>query len=216
MSDSSSRSLESTPGVSVSASKRVARPNPVVKSSEERAKVRRKAFLERVSGARDDQRWDGRSDQAWLNVIDGLRPYANFHNQILRSDYIAEQRRWEKQQQRSAPAFPEEDELEDEENELPIPSQDMMKTDFGERDSFQMHTMSDEVEAIAHQEEQELEELVALVGEETKEPGSERWGSDEEDYDNLFMEYLSSQQHPRQQTVAEEGEEEEAMDTSIG
>lgn len=217
MSDSSSHSRGSAPGASLPASKRVTRPNPLLKSSEERAKARRKAFLERVSGARDDQRWDGRSDQARLEFVDGLKQYANSSTQILRSDYIAEQRRWEQERQKSAPTPVNDEEFEEQENELPLPGQDTMKTDFDELDSsFQMHTMSDEVEAIAHQEEQELEELLALAEEESKEPGSERWGSDEEDYDSLFMEYLSSQQHPKQQQPASQKGDEDAMDTSIG
>lgn len=211
MSGSSSR--ESTPGPQ---GKRVARPNPVLKSSEERAKLRRKAFLDRVGSTREDQRWNGKSDQVLLDALDGLGLGTNSLKQILRSDYIAEQRRWQEERQRTAPQAFDNDDFEDQENELPIPSQDMMKTDPVESDSFNMQTMSDEVEAVARQEEQELEELLALAEQENQDPGSERWGSDEEDYDNLFMEYLSSQQTRQQQPAALEGEDEDSMDTSVG
>lgn len=59
----------------------------------------------------------------------------------------------------------------------------------------------DEAEAIAQMEEQELQELLALAEEE--QPANDemqhipssptRYGSDEEDYDDIFMEIVSSQ-----------------------
>jgi len=76
--------------------------------------------------------------------------------------------------------------------------------------------MSDEVEAVAHHEEQELEELLALAEDEqssVQEPRSERWGSDEEDYDDIFMEFISSSQTAQQAgSGVHEGD---AMDTSM-
>ena len=80
--------------------------------------------------------------------------------------------------------------------------------------------MLDEVEAVAHQEQQELEELLALAEEEQgsdQEPHSERWGSDEEDYDGIFMEFISSSETAQQ--VASDTHDEppaDAMDTSMG
>lgn len=40
------------------------RRNPVMKSSEERTKLRRNAYLERVKIGQEDQRWAGKNDQA--------------------------------------------------------------------------------------------------------------------------------------------------------
>ena len=40
------------------------RRNPLMKSSEERTKLRRSAYLERVKAGQEDQRWGGKSDQA--------------------------------------------------------------------------------------------------------------------------------------------------------
>jgi hypothetical protein len=69
-----------------------------------------------------------------------------------------------------------------------------------------------EVDAIARMEEQELQDLIALEqdhGEEMEHiPSSpSRYGSDEEEYDDIFMEILSSQDAPR---------EEDGMDLSNG
>ena len=81
------------------------------------------------------------------------------------------------------------------------------------------HTVVDEVEAVAHQEEQELEELLALAEEEqssVQEPRSERWGSDEEDYDDIFMEFISSSETAQRTACAIHDETAaDAMDTSI-
>jgi hypothetical protein len=76
----------------------------------------------------------------------------------------------------------------------------------------------DEVDAVAHQEEQELEELLALAEEQSsvQEPRSERWGSDEEDYDGIFMEFISSSEAAQQATLGTlGGTSADAMDTSM-
>ena len=218
MSDSSSHSRESTPGAQSKPSQRTARPNPLIKSSEERARLRRKAFLDRIADARDDQRWERRSDQVCLDIVDGLRPPTNFFQQILRSDYLAEQRRWEQERNQSAPSFADED---DQENELPVASHEAMTFEqHGREYTLQNHTLSDEVEAVVNQEEGELQELLALAEEDEDQnirgPESERWGSDEEDYDSLFTEYLSSQQAPQQDTAHAHDVPEDSMDTSTG
>jgi hypothetical protein len=108
--------------------------------------------------------------------------------------------------------------MEDGDDGLPLTSRDIKTADLEQDPArFQMHTMSDEVEAVAQQEEHELEELLALAEEKGSESKSERWGSDEEDYDDLFMEYLSSQQGSKQPRAAPaEAEDEDSMDTSIG
>lgn len=68
------------------------------------------------------------------------------------------------------------------------------------------HQIEDEVDAVAQMEQRELEELLALVAdeedpdmhtymEEVDKPGSPtRYGSDEEDYDDIFMKMISSQE----------------------
>jgi hypothetical protein len=71
-----------------------------------------------------------------------------------------------------------------------------------------------EADAIARMEEQELQELIALAEDdgETMQhvPSSPtRYGSDEEEYDDIFMEILSSQ-------GAGNVREEDSMDLSNG
>jgi hypothetical protein len=70
-----------------------------------------------------------------------------------------------------------------------------------------------EADAIARLEEQELQELIALAdgGQEMEHVPSSptRYGSDEDDYDDIFMEILSSQ-------GAGSGREEDSMDLSNG
>ncbi len=79
--------------------------------------------------------------------------------------------------------------------------------------------MIDEVEAVAHQEQQELEELLALAEEEqssVQKPYSERWGNDEEDYDDIFMEFISSSETARQAALGtHDGTPADAMDISM-
>lgn len=81
------------------------------------------------------------------------------------------------------------------------------------------HTVFDEVEAVAYQEEKELEELLALAEDEkssVQEPRSERWGSDEEDYDDIFMEFMSSSEIPQQAPSSIHDETAiDTMDTSM-
>jgi hypothetical protein len=67
------------------------------------------------------------------------------------------------------------------------------------------HQIQDEVDAVAQMEEQELEALVALAEDNSENLGTfdmeevdipsspTRYGSDEEDYDDIFMEIVSSQ-----------------------
>lgn len=134
-----------------------------------------------------------------------------------------ERQRWEEELRRTAPEFNHGEDPEDQENDLPVPSQNFHEhastsNTFSHSVELQSsrHTMSDEVEAVAHHEEQELEELLALAEDEqssVQEPRSERWGSDEEDYDDIFMEFISSSQTAQQAgSGVHEGD---AMDTSM-
>lgn len=68
------------------------------------------------------------------------------------------------------------------------------------------HQIEDEVDAVAQMEQRELEELLALADDEEDPVMSTcmeevdihssptRYGSDEEDYDDIFMEMVSSQE----------------------
>src|SRR5438552_2955789 len=97
---------------------------------------------------------------------------SRYPQQILHLDYTSERRRWEEELRRTAPDFNDGEEPEDQENDVSVTSYDAgehapMSNIFShtvERRSSR-HTVVDEVEAVAHQEEQELEELLALAEE---------------------------------------------------
>ncbi|KAL1612248.1 hypothetical protein SLS60_000472 [Paraconiothyrium brasiliense] len=116
----------------------------------------------------------GRDDKKWDARGD----------QIQRLDHISEQRRWEAEKARQAPQIY--DDLIDEEIEDPsssLPDQELEEADY-----------------VLAQEEREMQELIASMEEERD--ASQHYGSDDEDYDQLFMEYTStsaSQQHRKKQ-----------------
>ncbi|QDS76423.1 hypothetical protein FKW77_004213 [Venturia effusa] len=163
-----------------------AKPNPLMRKGGDQRERRRDLFMKKVQMGREDKRWEGRSEQ------------------ILRSDYILEQRRWENERARSAPQL---DIYEDEEDESPPPSSMNMFMDETRSTPHPVpHQIDDEVDTIAQFEQQELEDLLALAAdeevsamnthmEEVDVPSSPtRYGSDEEDYDDIFMEMVSSQE----------------------
>lgn len=146
--------------------------------------------------------------------------------QILHLDYMNERRRWEEELQRTAPEFNYREDLEDQENDFPVTSLNVSEhaptgNIFSRSVELQSnrHTLFDEVEAVVRQEEQELEELLALAEEHqssVQEPRSERWGSDEEDYDDIFIEFISTSETVQQ--AASDTQDEtaaDAMDTSM-
>jgi hypothetical protein len=141
--------------------------------------------------------------------------------QILHLDYTNERRRWEEKLRRTAPEFNDREDLEDKENELPVTSRNISDHAPTSNISSQSsrHTAFEEVEVVAHQEQQELEELLALAEEEqssVQKPHSERWGSDEEDYDDIFMEFISSSETAQQAVPGTHDETPaDAMDTSM-
>lgn len=77
-------------------------------------------------------------------------------------------------------------------------------------------TASDEADYVLAQEEREMQELIASMEEE--QDMSQHYGSDDEDYDQLFMEYTSSpasqqQPQPHQDNSASFADD-DAMDMS--
>ncbi|TLD18927.1 hypothetical protein E2P81_ATG01655 [Venturia nashicola] len=161
-----------------------AKPNPLMRKEGDQRERRRNLFMKKVQTGREDKRWEGRSEQ------------------ILRSDYILEQRRWENERARSAPDL---DIYEDEEDELPTSSTNLFSNTTPSSPHLPSHQIEDEVDVVAQMEQQELDELLALAAEEEHPlvnsymevmdiPSSPtRYGSDEEDYDDIFMEMVSSQ-----------------------
>lgn len=75
-----------------------------------------------------------------------------------------------------------------------------------------------EADAVLRQEEEELDALVSLMEEANQSPNSPHYGSDEDDYDSLLMDYIISEkdnQEPAQCSLTEEQKRDD-MDTSNG
>lgn len=127
------------------------------------------------------------------------------HGQIQRLDHMSEQRRWEAEQARQAPQL--NDEIIEEELH-----------DYMEPESNQD---MDEADYILAQEEQAVQELIASM-EAEQEDVSQNYGSDDEDYDQLFKEFAwnmpqqpsQQQQQQAHQGASTSGTDIDAMDMS--
>ncbi|KAH0346878.1 hypothetical protein KCU83_g7004, partial [Aureobasidium melanogenum] len=140
---------------------------------------RRDMFLRKVRQSRDDNKWDSRIDD------------------MARLDYLKEKRRWEAEQVRSAPQLhPDFAEAEEaSEYDLPAYSSQMA----WDPQSQSHYALDPEADAILQQENEELEALVALMqedenrqnqqlnGQEAHDDRSSAFGSDDDEYDNIFM-----------------------------
>lgn len=76
--------------------------------------LRRQVYLSKVRDASDDKRWESRSDQVCGNYVCICNSWAKLC-QILRQDFLAHRRTWERQQAMSAPEGPPSPEEEPEE-----------------------------------------------------------------------------------------------------
>ncbi|KAI9652737.1 MAG: hypothetical protein M1821_007811 [Bathelium mastoideum] len=180
-------------------SRRPVKPNPLLRSRGAISDQRRELFHKKNQENRDNHRWAARGDQ------------------ILRLDYISERRKWEAQLAETAP--PVEEPPEEEEADLPTCS--------GQPPIFESQTALDsshlssedarEVDEFRRQEEEDLEALIALMEtrkeEEQQHPAkaqpSERYGSDDDDYDGMFLSLITDgPKQTKYNTV-----EAEAMDT---
>jgi hypothetical protein len=120
--------------------------------------------------------------------------------QIQQLDFVSERKRWEALKARQAP--PEEEDIVEEDAMLPT---EMTEADY-----------------VAAQEEYELQQLVAMREEEEKR-SSRHYGSDDEDYDSIFMECATAgdewdqqQQQSQQQQLGFGSGEEMDMDMTYG
>ncbi|KAF2013684.1 hypothetical protein BU24DRAFT_452525 [Aaosphaeria arxii CBS 175.79] len=147
---------------SASVPKRTHKPNPVIQSRDVASQRRRDMFFKRVQKDREDRRWEARGDQ------------------IQRLDFISDQKKWEAAKARQAPEVPEE--YLDQEFEEFVASQS---------DEQYMERDVSEAEWIAAQEEHELQQMIASMEEadgDDNDRMSQHYGSDDEDYDQIFME----------------------------
>ncbi|KAF6238202.1 hypothetical protein HO173_003836 [Letharia columbiana] len=150
---------------------------------------RRQVFLKKVRQVSDDKKWGFRSEQ------------------ILRKDFLSKQREWELNQERSAPETPQA--LDDDEREAESDSTEEVKM----------------VDRIFSQENQAFEALILSIQDIADQEDHHQqktmsdYGSDEEEYDQLFKEVMSRQGSAERSTdtvgvgVPEQHQE---MDISLG
>jgi hypothetical protein len=155
-------------------------------------------FFKRVQNGREDKKWEARGEQVRTTGIHYARSNTN-NVQIQQLDFVAERKRWEDEKARQAPK--EDDAMVEETIEdaplpdwtvsTPQPTQEMTEADY-----------------VAAQEEFELQQLIAAMEEQDQENdvASQHFGSDDEDYDQLFMDCAMTtdqqyQQQPHQSSM---------------
>jgi hypothetical protein len=120
-------------------------------------------------------------------------------NQIQRLDFISDHKRWEAEKARQAPEL--QDDLIEDEEELPTSyTYTSSSTQFHQLPQEEMS----EADYVILQEQQELEALIAAMEDEQHEheTASQHFGSDDEDYDQLFMEVTPDVEMFQQQAVS--------------
>ncbi|KAF1928649.1 uncharacterized protein M421DRAFT_151462 [Didymella exigua CBS 183.55] len=141
---------------------RAYKANPVVQMRDATTKRRRELFLKRVQNNREDKKWESRGEQ------------------LQQLDFVSERKRWESKKAQEAP--PEEDEFDDEllsYANLPQSSSN----------APQYEPEMSEADYVLAQEEHELQQLIAALEQEQSQDKAlqQYYGSDDEDYDQIFM-----------------------------
>lgn len=123
--------------------------------------------------------------------------YRTNQSQILHLDFKSERQRWEAELEKSAPSLDSSD-FEEDEEDLPVFSGQQAAsqpfTIFHNDEPTSDARTSDEADAVLEQEDRELEALLALMEDEhdvlMDQEASQHFGSDDEDYDSLFMDLV--------------------------
>ncbi|KAF2625593.1 hypothetical protein BU25DRAFT_372091 [Macroventuria anomochaeta] len=142
---------------------RAFKANPVMQTRDAATKRRRDMFYKRVQNNREDKKWESRGEQ------------------IQQLDFVSERRRWEIKKAQEAP--PEEDEIDDELlSDVTLPQ--------SSSSAPQLEPGMTEADYLLAQEEYELQQLVASMEQEQSQNATpqQHYGSDDEDYDQIFME----------------------------
>ncbi|KZM25467.1 hypothetical protein ST47_g3396 [Ascochyta rabiei] len=145
---------------SFSQSPRAYKAIPALQTRDTATKRRRDMFFKRVQNNRQDKRWESRGEQ------------------IQQLDFVTERKRWESKKAQEAP--PEEHETDEE-----LLSDAMLSSS-----SYVMPQPEPEMTEADHllaQEEFELQQLIASMEQEPSQDMSHHYGSDDEDYDSIFM-----------------------------
>ncbi|KAK1908685.1 hypothetical protein P3342_009536 [Pyrenophora teres f. teres] len=149
-----------------SMSQRAFKPNPMMQTRDAATKRRRDMFFKRVQNKRDDKKWESRGEQ------------------IQQLDFVSERKRWEAEKARQAP--PENDDVPEEllDDAAALPSQ----LPHYHHVTMQLDQGLTEADYVAAQEEYELQQLVASMEQDGDGQSSQHYGSDDDDYDSIFME----------------------------
>ncbi|KAF2491086.1 hypothetical protein BU16DRAFT_493850 [Lophium mytilinum] len=178
-------------------SKRAIKANPVVQTRDAVKERRRDMFFKKVQQDRDDRRWASRGEQ------------------ILRLDFVAEQKRWEAEKAKEAPNA--ERDLDDYVSSGWNSGQQTKRSQQQQdADTYVENYREEEADHILEQENRELDALVSSLDESYPEQDDipQGFGSDDEDYDALFMDLLSSQENQHQSSGSQLYDDNDAMDIS--
>ncbi|KAK5169313.1 hypothetical protein LTR04_005648 [Oleoguttula sp. CCFEE 6159] len=220
----------------VAFSKRPVKANPALQSRDVVKERRRNLFLKKVQQGRDNRRWEARGDQVgYVNLaqVSSFKLLTSaLPSQMMRLDFMSRQKRWEAEQARRAPLLsdpPEDDDMD--EHDAPLfssqsstyPSYSSQRTQSPSNPTTPtIHAVPDnEVDVILQQEDEELDALVSMLGSEQYERNKAQdasYGSDEEDYDSIFMDFIDDGMVAQESSERTQGDEQgsDDMDTTNG
>jgi hypothetical protein len=128
--------------------------------------------------------------------------------QIQQLDFVSERKRWEAEKARQAPSG-NDDIIEEHSEDASLPTFSSNVPQFDPDMT--------EADYIAAQEEYELQQLIASMEQES-DTRSQHYGSDDEDYDSIFMECVmaeNGQLHQQSQMAQNETQDEDEMDMDM-
>ncbi|KAL6714911.1 hypothetical protein ACLMJK_007171 [Lecanora helva] len=161
--------------------------NPLLrqKASEKQERTR-KMFLEKVRQTSDNKRWELRSEQ------------------IMRQDFFAKHKQWEKDQACAAPEV------------FPAPEEEKIE-------GLVVAEEADMVDEILSLQDQEINEFASWIehaeNQETRpqaRPLQSDYGSDEDEYDHLFVKMLSETSNRKEGIPNKDPRDDYDMDISFG
>ncbi|KAI4681789.1 uncharacterized protein J4E84_007385 [Alternaria hordeiaustralica] len=166
---------------------RAFKANPVMQTRDATTKRRRDMFFKRVQNNRDDKKWESRGEQ------------------IQQLDFVSERKRWEAEKARQAPQ--ENDDIDGEVmDDAPLP----VLPQYAPQSDPEMT----EADYVAAQEEYELQQLIASMEQES-DARSQHYGSDDDDYDSIFMECATAGHDHQQPQRAQDAFGGDAMDMDM-
>ncbi|KAL3424444.1 hypothetical protein PVAG01_03725 [Phlyctema vagabunda] len=175
-------------------SKRVTKTNPLLHNRGDGRETRRKLFLRKVREDSEDKRWRARGGD----------------DEMMRTIWIAEQRRMEERRLRDpdAEVFPDEEEeilnsdqvMADEVARLQDEEIEALLSSLEESNSLRNDTLGDNRMDLIPSNKMEIQS-----NDNANLQGESSWGSDDEDYDHIFMDVI--QQESRQSAAQGQSED---------